>query len=250
MDTVVVRPDACIIAAANGRDRAMMVLAFDCATVRHSAALWQDGCVLAQAASERAHGATESLVPMLDRVMREAGCDFSRLDRLVVTVGPGHFTGLRAGLAVARALALAAGLPVVAVTTFEAVAVAVAPEEIRGRRLLVAIDSKRAEPYLQMFGEDMAPLGDAVSLPVDDYAAAVPSGLPITVAGDAAAPLVAALRAAGHDAMRADAPAAPDAASLAAFGASRAPAAGPVRPFYLHPPAVKIPAAGRVGAQP
>ncbi len=226
----------------------MIILAFDCATVRHSAALWQDGRILARAASERAHGATETLVPMLDRVLREAGLDFSGIDRLAVTTGPGHFTGLRAGLAVARALVLATGLPVVAVTTFEAIAAAIGAEARRGRRVLVAIDSKRAEPYLQMFDTDMAALGGPASQPPDEYAAGLPRGLPILVAGDAGGALVAALRGAGHDATRADAPESPDAATLAALGAVRAPVEGAVRPFYLHPPAAKLPAA-RTGAE-
>lgn len=221
----------------------MIILAFDCATVRHSAALWQDGRILAQSASDRAHGATEALVPMLDRVLREADLDFGGIDRLAVTVGPGHFTGLRAGLAVARALVLATGLPIVAVTTFEAIAAAIDAVARRGRRVLVAIDSKRAEPYLQMFDADMAALGAPVSQRPDEYAAGVPEGLPILIAGDAGGTLVAALRAAGRDAALADAPASPDAAVLAALGAARAPVEGAVRPFYLHPPAVKLPAA-------
>jgi tRNA threonylcarbamoyladenosine biosynthesis protein TsaB len=226
----------------------MIILAFDCATVRHSAALWQDGRILAQAASDRPHGATEALVPMLDRVLREAGLDFGRINRLVVTVGPGHFTGLRAGLAAARALVLATGLPIVSVTTFEAIAAAVGTEARQGHRLLVAIDSKRAEPYLQMFDADMAALGAPVSQPPGEYAAGLPQGLPILVAGDAGGTLVAALREAGHDAVLADTQASPDAAVLAALGAARAPVEGAVRPFYLHPPAVKLPA-GRAGTE-
>ena len=50
-------------------------------------------------------------MPMIAEVMEEAGLAFSDLERIAVTVGPGTFTGVRGGVAAARGLALASGLP-------------------------------------------------------------------------------------------------------------------------------------------
>lgn len=221
----------------------MRILAFDSATTRCSAALWEDGRILAHEAVESGRAATEALVPMLDHVLARAGLGLGAVDRLAVTIGPGHFTGLRAGLAVARGLVLAAKRPIVAVTTLETVAAATDAAARQGRQLLVAIDSKRIEPYLQMFDAALAPLGAPLSLPPADFAAGLVKAGPVLVAGDAGPALVAALRRAGHDAVLADSPAAPDAALVATLAAERPPLAGNVQPLYLHPPAVKLRAA-------
>lgn len=221
----------------------MKILAFDCATVRCSVALWADGAVRAYEASEAAHGATEALVPMLARVLAAGETELNEIDRLAVTTGPGHFTGLRAGLAVARGLVLSTGMPAVAVTTLEVVAAGTDRAERRGRDVLVAIDSKRAEPFLQMFDEALVPLGEPLSRDVQEFAASCDRRRPLLVAGDAAPGVVEALRRAGCDAALAAGPAQPDAAVVAAIAARRAPIDGPVRPFYLHPPAAKLPAA-------
>lgn len=221
----------------------MRILAFDCATARCSAALWQDGAIRAHEASDAAHGATEILVPMLQRVLAAAGVELAGIDRLAVTVGPGHFTGLRAGLAVARGLVLATRLPVVAMTTLEVVAASTRPAARAGRHILAAIDSKRAEPFLQLFDEHLAPLAPPLSQRPEEFAAARGRGAPLLVAGDAAPGLVEALHRTGDDAVIADTSPRPDAAVVAALAASRAPLDGPVRPFYLHAPAAKLPAA-------
>lgn len=220
----------------------MRILAFDCATVRCSVAVWQDGAILAQAASDKPHGATELLVPLLSRVLAESGNDLGQMDRLAVTVGPGHFTGLRAGLAVARGLVLATGVAAVAVTTLEAVAAATDARDRHGRHVLAAIDSKRAEPYLQIFDPALRPVTDPVACMIDDFVAIAARFPYLLIAGDAAPALAAALQRAGLEAVLAAGPQQPDASVVAAIAAQRPPAQDPLRPLYLHPPAVKLPA--------
>jgi tRNA threonylcarbamoyladenosine biosynthesis protein TsaB len=228
----------------------MRILAFDCATSRCSAAVWLDGDLRGYEAVDTAHGASEILVPMLARVLAAAAVELRDIDRLAVTVGPGHFTGLRAGLAVARGLVLATGVPAVAVTTLEAVAAATNAEERRDRDVLVALDSKRAEPFLQRFDEGLAPLGEPLSREVRAFAATLDRTRRLLVAGDAAPHLVDAARAVGCDAVASGAPPRPDAAIVAAIASCRSPLAGAVRPLYLHPPAVKLPAGAAAEFRP
>lgn len=225
----------------------MRILALECATIRCSAAVWEDGAIRAHAASDAAHGATETLVPMLGDVLGKAGLKLGDIDRLGVTIGPGHFTGLRAGLAVARGIVLASGLPAVAVTTLEAIAAATDSAARRGRHVLAAIDSKRTEPFLQIFDATLAPVSEAMACAVDDFAAMQQHGPALLVAGDAGPAVGDALRRAGRDVVLASGPSQPDAAVVAALAAQRKPVDGPLRPFYLHAPAVKLPAA-RVSA--
>jgi tRNA threonylcarbamoyladenosine biosynthesis protein TsaB len=229
----------------------MRILAFDTATNACSAAVWRDGRVVARRHEAMARGHAERLMPMILEVMDEAGEDFTGLDALAVTNGPGAFTGLRIGLAAARGLALASGLPCLAVTTLEAVAAAVPEAERRGRVLLVALDAKRVDVYAQAFAAGLRPLGEPV--------AALPDRLPrllanaagaAVVAGDAAARALDALAAAGIAASESSAAGVPDAAVVAALAAARwkpGAAVGKPRPLYLRPPSTTAPNKRRRG---
>lgn len=216
----------------------MRILAIDCATAACSVAVWMDGAVLAVERAELARGQAEALVPMIERVLAAAGLALSRFDRLAVTVGPGHFTGLRSGLAAARGLALATGLPLTGVTTLDAVAAGVPASEREGRILAVALDSKRADAYVQSYAADLTPLSAPQGRLPADFAAELMRVSPAAtyvVAGDAAAGLVAALEARGAPVMRSTAGARPDAAIVAALAArARAPLVPPA-PLYIHP---------------
>jgi len=226
----------------------MRILAFDTATTGCSAAVWADGAVAAHRARAMPRGQSEALLPMIQEAMAAAGMAFGDLDLLAVTVGPGAFTGLRIGLAAARGMALAAGLPCLGVTTMEAVAEAV-PEEERGDGpVLIALDAKRADLYAQAFGPEGAPLAAPAAVLPEDLPDLLPPGAAAaTVAGDAAGPALEALAAAGIAGRASSAPGVPDAARIAALAARRwrpgtelpAPA-----PLYLRPPDVTLSANG------
>ncbi|HLN25869.1 MAG TPA: tRNA (adenosine(37)-N6)-threonylcarbamoyltransferase complex dimerization subunit type 1 TsaB [Patescibacteria group bacterium] len=215
----------------------MNVLAFDCCTQACSAAVLADGRVLAHRAQAMGRGQAEVLMPMIQAVLAEAGLSWAEIGLVAVTVGPGTFTGLRIGLAAARGMAVAAGLPVAGVTTTETVAYAVPEAERRGRTLLVAIDGKRADIFVQAFAEDLTPLGEAAALMPDDIVQRYPG--PLVLAGDAAHRL-AELR---PDALVSCAEITPNAVVLAGLAARRycegrslSPA-----PLYLRPPDVTLP---------
>ncbi|HVO16930.1 MAG TPA: tRNA (adenosine(37)-N6)-threonylcarbamoyltransferase complex dimerization subunit type 1 TsaB [Alphaproteobacteria bacterium] len=214
----------------------MMVLGLDSAAGACSAALWRDGAVVARRLALMERGHAEALMPMAQAAMAEAGAGFAALDGIGVTVGPGAFTGLRIGLAAARGLALAADIPAVGITTFEALAAAVPEAERAGRTLLAAVDSKRADVYVQLFDARLAPLTEPAALPVAEVAALLPPG-PLLTVGDGVALLAPVL--AGRPVAAAGAPPYPDAAWVAVLAARRLavgrPAAPPA-PLYLRPP--------------
>jgi tRNA threonylcarbamoyladenosine biosynthesis protein TsaB len=215
---------------------AMIVLAIDTSTSACSAALWRDGAVLARRLRQMARGQSEALMPMVAEVMAEAGLDFTGLDLLAVTVGPGAFTGLRIGLAAARGLALASGLPLAGVSTPLAVAAGVPMEERRGRTILAVIDSRRDELWAQVFAEDLTPLGEVAAL-LPHQAAALAEG-PVVVVGDAAPSVLAHLA----DGVAASSPGWPDSAVVAGLAAAQwaAGCALPPEPLYLRPPDVTL----------
>ena len=97
----------------------MRVLAIDTALGQCAACVLDAGAAepvaIEAMAMERGHA--EALLPLLERVMARAEGGFASLDRVAVSIGPGSFTGLRVGIAAARAVALAAEIPAVGVTT-------------------------------------------------------------------------------------------------------------------------------------
>ena len=87
------------------------------------------------------------LLAMIDDVLAEAGLPLSACDAIAFSAGPGSFTGLRVGCAVAQGLAFGAGLPVVAVGTLEAIARAGSHDDDEARTCLVAQDARMGEVY-------------------------------------------------------------------------------------------------------
>jgi tRNA threonylcarbamoyladenosine biosynthesis protein TsaB len=100
-------------------------------------------------------GHSRELLPMVADTMERAGVTWADVDGVAVGVGPGTFTGLRIGVASARALATAAGLPVHPVSSLKALASGVAQEE---PLVLALIDAKRGELFASLFehGEQVA----------------------------------------------------------------------------------------------
>src|SRR6202049_2571874 len=115
--------DRTIAPVPTGGRGAMRILAIDTALEACAAGVIEmPDRVLAQESLAMARGHAEALMPLLARVMDQAGIGFDALDRIAVTVGPGSFTGLRVGIAAARGIALATGKPAVGVSTLAALA--------------------------------------------------------------------------------------------------------------------------------
>jgi tRNA threonylcarbamoyladenosine biosynthesis protein TsaB len=228
----------------------MKLLAMDAASAACSAALFADGDVVALREKAMDRGHAEALVPMVAAVLEDAraACPggFADLDAIAVTIGPGAFTGVRIGLATAAAMAAAAGIPVIGLTTLEVVAAAPPAD---GPPRLVALDSKRSDVYAQLFGGPAdGPLAAPQAILPDAIPALLPAG-PLALAGDGAAPVAAALRAAGHPFTALPGPGRPEAPVLARLAVARAardglPAAPP-RPLYLRAPDVTLPPAAK-----
>jgi tRNA threonylcarbamoyladenosine biosynthesis protein TsaB len=114
----------------------MLILAFDTATDVATSALVADGEVLGERTSRAV-----TLLEDVDALVRQAGMRTQHIDALAVGVGPGSFTGVRIGLATARGLALALGIPVAGVSTLDALA-AGAPGA------LPVVDARRREIFV------------------------------------------------------------------------------------------------------
>lgn len=119
----------------------MLILAFDMATSVVASALVRDQEPLVEHASK-----PRSMLEDIDALLREAGIEPDAVDALAVGIGPGSFTGIRVGLATARALAFALALEAAGVSTLDALA-AGSPAAVP------VIDAKRGEVFVLDRGE-------------------------------------------------------------------------------------------------
>jgi len=214
----------------------MRVLAIDTALEACSAAVLdtERGGILASESVAMVRGHAEALMPLVARVMHDATLEFSELDRIAVTVGPGSFTGLRVGVSAARGIAVAAGKPAVGLTTLAALAAPyIAIDDMTP--LVAAIDARNDQVYMQMVGSGgrsliqprVASLRDAVRDAANARARLV---------GSAAAMMAAAWPAGVQPPPVVDAARAPIIDWVAHLGAAAAQALSLPKPLYLRAP--------------
>ncbi len=115
----------------------------------------------------RRHG--ETLAPAIQSLLRLAGVELQMLQRVAVDIGPGLFTGLRVGVATAKALGSALGVPVVPVSSLDILA---HPHRGTGRPVASVVDARRGEVFWALY----QPVGGAM-VAVTEAAVASPGAL-------------------------------------------------------------------------
>jgi tRNA threonylcarbamoyladenosine biosynthesis protein TsaB len=156
-----------------------VILALETATTACSAALCTaDGSVVAERVSFDGPAHSQLLLPFVHAILAEAGASWDDVATVAVGLGPGAFTGLRIGIATARALAQAdgaAGLAGVPTLAALALALASAPEAAPGRALVPLIDGRRREVFAAVFetvaGGGVRQTEDVAVVPAEGLAA-------------------------------------------------------------------------------
>lgn len=221
----------------------MKILAVDTALGACSAAILDDGRVLAHCFEPMERGHAERLAPMVRDAMAASRLEFQGLDRLAVTVGPGTFTGQRVGYAFMRGLRLALGRPLLGVTTLESMARG-AMAETAANSAAVLHDARRDEVYVLVTGRIAVPLQiatfeDAIRMVRD---AATDTREPLAIAGTATEAAAAVLGGHGMKLLKTQITA-PDALWAARIALSAPEPESVPRPLYLRPPDARLPSA-------
>jgi tRNA threonylcarbamoyladenosine biosynthesis protein TsaB len=217
----------------------MLILAIDTALDACAAGVLDSdaGQLVAWESQPMKRGHAEALMPLIARVVKDSGIGFAALDRIAVTVGPGSFTGLRVGLSAARGIGLAAGKPVVGLTTLTAYAAAVVSENGE-HPILAAIDARHDQVYFQLVSGNGGSLIRPRVAPVAEALEASRFGAPLLV-GNAAGILAERWPADAPPPRHVDPQPAPDIAWVAWLGAALDPETSPARPYYLRAPDAK-----------
>ena len=231
--------------AAQGLTRVVpMILAVTTATPRFSAALLRDDVIVARVEHEDEMRHAERFFASLDELFSAAGVARSELSALACDVGPGSFTGVRVGLSSCKGVALALGIPVIPVSSLEAMAAAAFARVEAAVTRVVVLDAKRGEVFYGGFDRDGEPAyatGFATAADAPDVLAEALTDEPTRLCGRAALGLA-------PDGRRVVDPSCdlPDASWIARLAARRlvdgsVPELALVEPVYLRDPDAKKP---------
>ena len=139
----------------------MKILAIETSTRAASVAAVFDGKIFAESLRESPQSFSETLMPQVEEVIKISGA-FENLDAVAVSIGPGSFTGLRIGLATAKALAYAWKIKIIGVPTLRALAY-----NFPCAKVLPLIDAQKNRAYCQLF-ENFLPLSKLEVKPIDE----------------------------------------------------------------------------------
>ncbi|RME02112.1 MAG: tRNA (adenosine(37)-N6)-threonylcarbamoyltransferase complex dimerization subunit type 1 TsaB [Calditrichaeota bacterium] len=147
----------------------MLVLGIETATPTCAVAVWGNGQLVAEQRVKLKNMHAEIIAGMIRQVVQQARCSLEQMSCIAVSKGPGSFTGLRIGLAMAKGIAFARNLPIVGIATLDAIASGIAPV---ADRIVVALPSRRGEifaaPYRNLDGQYQRE-GKITALPIADF---------------------------------------------------------------------------------
>jgi len=224
----------------------MVVLGVDTATADAVVGVAADGEMVHEARVDPGPDGrprhSQVLLPEIERGVESAG-GWERIDRIAVGVGPGSFTGLRIGIATARALAQARQIPAAPVGSLAALARGISTSaEGAGRLALPVIDARRGEAFAALIEDGAAELWPPFVAPPDELGDRVRAldGAPLA-AGDGAVAFAAELEAAGATVAPPEDPIHRIAARHVCTVGETAIEASPdqIQPLYLRPPDAK-----------
>jgi len=215
----------------------MLILALDTSMAACSVCVYdaRSGLVLGARHEFMDRGQAEALAPMVQETMVSAGVAFKDLARIAVTTGPGTFTGVRIGLAMARGLGVALGIPITGINSLAAIACS---ETARDLPIVVAVDARANEIYFAAFNQSGHEITAPAIVTLADAHKFMPSN-PVRILGTAAGLLLDK----NNKHVRSDAGDLPIAANFVRLAASIPASAVPPEPLYLRPPDVKPQAA-------
>lgn len=163
----------------------MKILAIDSSAVSASVAVSEDKAVLANAFCNNGLTHSQTLLPMVDDVLCRSNLSAKDIECIAVTTGPGSFTGVRIGVALAKGLAFSHSIPCIGVSTLELIAAGVSRQNAI---VLACMDARRSQIYTATFeSETLLRLSEDEAVAVASLPERINSyAKPVILAGDGA----------------------------------------------------------------
>ena len=148
-----------------------LILLIETATTTCSVALAEDGRILSKKELNERNIHASHITLFIDEVMHLAGKMYTDLDAVAVSQGPGSYTGLRIGVSTAKGLCFALDIPLIAVSTLQAMAVGVLENiSIKDEKTLLCpmIDARRMEVYTSLFDKNVVEIENTQAKILDE----------------------------------------------------------------------------------
>ena len=163
----------------------MLILALDSTAQVGSVALCQDETLIAEYTLNTGHTHSETLLPMVESVLKISGYTVDDVDLFACSVGPGSFTGVRIGVSTVKGLAFGKNKPCVCVSTLEAIAESVA---VHNGLICPVMNARRSQVYTALFrsdGKDLVRLMPDSAMSIEELDGVLASyGEPVLFSGD------------------------------------------------------------------
>ena len=184
-----------------------------------------------------ARGQAEALLPAIERVLAQAQTELSMLDRIAVTIGPGSFTGIRVGLAAAKALGRVCQKPVLGISTL---AVLAAPliEQQQSETIVSVIDARHDHIYMQVYAGNGRSIFGPKIIALRDAVRMIGNG-PVQCVGNGSELLARLAHESGINAQIIEGSSSPRIEYVARLGMLADPHQAIARPLYLKAPDAK-----------
>ena len=145
-----------------------LILNIETSTTVCSVSLAKDGKVLASKEQNDGYSHAEKLSPFIKEVLDEQHNDVSDLDAVAVSEGPGSYTGLRIGTSTAKGLCYALDIPLIAVSTLEAMSQRIYKQHPEIDVFAPMIDARRMEVYVALFDKENDKIEDVYAKIIDE----------------------------------------------------------------------------------
>ncbi len=148
-----------------------LILSIETATKICSVALAKDGITIATKETSESNSHSTQLAPFIKEIIDGSEYTFNDLDAVAVSMGPGSYTGLRIGVSTAKGLCFGLDIPLIAVSTLEAMAVQAKKQYHNLNKKMILspmIDARRMEAYSQFFDSNLKALNDISAIVVDE----------------------------------------------------------------------------------
>lgn len=147
-----------------------LLLHIETATEICSVALTEGNQVLNVCDNNDGNSHSKTLLPFIDKVLKESKRELNELDGVVVSIGPGSYTGLRIGVSTAKGIAYSLQIPVITVSTLESIANGCQAQSagLTSQQIIPMIDARRMEVFAARYDADMNLIDDVAAVIVED----------------------------------------------------------------------------------
>lgn len=163
----------------------MKILAIDSSSMVATVAIWEDEVIVAEYTVNHKKTHSQTLLPMIDEIVKMTETDMESIDAIAITGGPGSYTGLRIGSATAKGIGLALQKPIINIPTMDAMAY-----NFYSSQYIICpiMDARRSQVYTGIYrfnGTDMETLKSQCMILIQDLIYELDKiGLPVMFLGD------------------------------------------------------------------